>query len=594
MLKSIFMKNIIKNTYHYHNLTGGQVIYKKLLDKKVKDVFIYTGGAVMPLIDSFYKGKINYYLNTHEQSGGHAATGYAKSTGKPGISIVTSGPGITNSITPLTDATNDSTPLIVFSGNVPLSAMGTNAFQECPAVEITKPITKWSYCVKDVNELPDVVEEAFKVSTHGKKGSVHIDLPKCVLASKYDRNRIKRYNYNKLVDHIDMSFSSYNSQYMSYLINNSKRPVLLVGQGCNDYSEKLRKFAIKGNIPVTTTIHAMGVFDEIDNLSLDFLGMHGSVYSNYAIQNSDLIIAIGTRFDDRITGNIEKYAPKAFDANKNGRGGIIHVNKNKKELGNIIDSHFNFNVDCGNFLDSIKLDYKERRDWFSTINKWKNDNPFRYDIDINSMNTQEVISEINKFLINKKNYIITTGVGNHQMMSAQFIKWRYPKTFISSGSLGVMGVGLPYAIGCQIAYPDKLVIDIDGDGSFNHTLAELKTVQNYNLPIKIAIMNDTNFSMVKAWEKLFFNEQYTATDLNKNPDYVTLAESFGIKGIKCDNRNDLSSTIEYFLNYDKAILCEFKVESSLCLPLVSPGAGLDEIIKFGDKNININTDLPPN
>lgn len=593
MLKSIFMRNIIKNVRCYNNMTGGQLIYEKLLERNVKDVFIYTGGAVMPLIDSFYNGKINYYLNTHEQSGGHAATGYAKSTGNPGISIVTSGPGITNSITPLTDATNDSTPLIIFSGNVPLSVMGTNAFQECPAVEITKPITKWSYCVKDVNELPDVVDEAFKVSTHGKKGSVHIDLPKCVLVSEYEKSN-KKYKYNKLDEHLTMSSPSYNIDYVNHLINNSKKPILLVGQGCNDYSEDLRKIAIKGNIPVTTTIHAMGVFDEVNNLSLEFLGMHGSVYSNYAIQNADLIIAIGTRFDDRITGNIKKYAPEAFNAFKNGNGGIIHVNKNKNEIGKIINSHYNFNVDCGNFLKSITVEYNERKEWFKTINEWKKDNPFKYHINKDIMNTQEVISEINNFLLKKKNYIVTTGVGNHQMMSAQFIKWRYPKTFISSGSLGVMGVGLPYAIGCQIGNPDKLVIDIDGDGSFNHTLAELKTIQNYKLPIKIAIMNDTNFSMVRAWEKLFFKEQYTATDLNKNPDYANLAESFGIKGIKCDNRHDLKSTIEYFLNYEDAILCEFKVESNLCLPLVSPGAALDDIIKFNNNNIKVNTNLPPN
>lgn len=592
MLKSVFMINNIKKFRNYHNFSGSKIIYNKFLEKKVKDVFIYTGGAIMPLIDTFYDGTINYFLNTHEQSGGHAATGYAKSSGMPGISIVTSGPGITNSITPLTDATNDSTPLIVFSGNVPLNVMGTNAFQECPAVEITKPVTKWSYCIKDVQEIPDVIDEAFKVSMHGKKGSVHIDLPKCVLVSKYgDTN--KRYKFNKLEDHLTMDYEVYNNDYITYLINNSKRPVLLVGQGCNDYPESLRNFAISGNIPVTTTIHAMGIFDEVNKLSLDFLGMHGSVYSNYAIQNADLIIAIGTRFDDRITGNIQKYAPKAFEAFKNGIGGIIHVNKNKNEIGNIINSHFNFNVDCGDFLDSIRLEHVDRSEWFKIINKWKTENPFKYNIEQTTMSTQEVISGINNFLLDKENYIITTGVGNHQMMSAQFIKWRHPKSFISSGSLGVMGVGLPYAIGCQIANPDKLVIDIDGDGSFNHTLAELKTVQNYNLPIKIAIMNDTNFSMVRAWEKLFFNEQYTATNLNKNPDYVTLAESFGIKGIKCDNRDNLNQTIEYFLNYDKAILCEFIVEPNLCLPLVSPGAALDDIIKFGDKGHNINTDLPP-
>ena len=602
MLKSIFTRSnklvqtfFIKSNickYHTHSLTGGQVIYKKLIEHNVKDVFLYTGGAIMPLIDAFYKGKINYYINTHEQSGGHAATGYAKSTGKPGMSIVTSGPGLTNSVTALTDATNDSTPFILFSGNVPLNAVWTNAFQECPSTEITKSITKWSYCVQNIQELPDVVDEAFRVSLDGKPGSVHIDLPKCITGGYYNNNDRTKFTFNnKITQKKKMTTTEMNN--MAELINISKKPILLVGQGCNDYSEELRKFALSNNIPVTTTIHAMGIFDETHNLSLQFLGMHGNVAANYAIQNADLIIALGTRFDDRITGAIEKYAPKAFEAYKNGKGGIIHVNKNKDEINKVINSHYNFHNDCGHFLRSVKPRFVHRIDWFHQINKWKKDNPFKFNIDKDNMSTQEVINEINNYLLEKDNYIITTGVGNHQMMASQFINWKFPKTFISSGSLGVMGVGLPYAIGCQIANPNKLIIDIDGDGSFNHTLSELKTVQNYNLPIKIAIMNDTSFSMVKAWEEIFFNEQYTATALVKNPDYAKLAESFGIKGITCHKREDLKDTINEFLSYDKSIVCDFRVIPNLCLPLISPGEALDNMILFDDKEIIINTNLPP-
>ena len=592
MIKSIFTrsKKYIRN---YHNLSGGRIIYNKLIEHDVKDVFIYTGGAIMPVIDCFYNGKINYYLNTHEQSGGHAATGYAKSTGKPGISIVTSGPGLTNSITPLTDATNDSTPFILFSGNVPLSAVGTNAFQECPSTDITKPITKWSYCVKDVQELPDVVDEAFRVSLDGKPGSVHIDLPKCVTVSKFSEENIMKYEYNNKITKTQ-NINKFGACLIAEKINESKCPVLLIGQGCNNYANELRSFAISGNIPVTTTIHAMGVFDETHELSLEFLGMHGNVAANYAIQNADLIIGLGTRFDDRITGSIEKYAPKAFEAFEQGIGGIIHVNKNDEEINSVINSHYNFKSDCGDFLKIVKPKYVNRDNWINQINNWKKRNPFEFTLHKDNMSTQEVINEFNNYLLEMDNYIITTGVGNHQMMASQFIKWKYPRSFISSGSLGVMGVGLPYAIGCQIANPDKIVIDIDGDGSFNHTLAELKTVQNYNLPIKIAIMNDTNFSMVRAWEELFFDKQYTATDLYKNPNYAELAESFGIKGITCDKREDLNSTIEYFLNYDKAIVCDFRVVPNLCLPLVSPGSALDDMVLFNDKNIIMKTDLPPN
>lgn len=576
----------------HRTLSGSQIIYNKLLQHDVKDVFIYTGGAIMSLIDMFYKNnQINYYINTHEQSSGHSATGYAKSTGKPGIAIMTSGPGVTNSITALTDATNDSTPFILFTGNVPLKAIGTNAFQECPAVEITRPITKWSYLVDNVNDIADVVDEAFKVATNGKQGSVHIDLPKCVLHDLYNYERYNQKKFNNNIEKFE-KINSLDIKTIFNLFNQSKKPILLVGQGCNNYSKQLRHFAEKANIPVTTTIHAMGVFDEMHHLSLEFLGMHGNVSANYAMQNADLIIALGTRFDDRITGKIEYFAPKAFDAFKNGTGGIIHVNTNSKEIGNIIESHYNYHADCGDFLENINPIYKKRHNWLKQIDKWKNTYRFEYD-KIDKLKTQDVVSGINKFLINRNNYIITSGVGNHQMMSCQYIKWRFPKSFISSGSLGVMGTGLPYAIGIQIANPDKLIIDIDGDGSFNHTLSELKTVSNYNLPIKIAIINDGHFSMVRNWEKLFFNERYTATNLNKNPDYVKLAEAYGIKAIRCDNHSDLDKKIEYFLSYDKAILCDFKVETDGCFPLVKPGSALDDILLNDSDNNNIDNSIYP-
>ena len=583
------MKNFKRS---YHGLTGGEIIYKKLLENKVSDVWLSTGGAVMPLVDAFHNGEINYYLPSHEQSGGHSAAGYAKSTGKTGISIVTSGPGFTNSLTPLTDANNDSVPFILLSGQVPLSSMGTQAFQECPSVEMSKPVTKWSYCVEKVEELPFVIDEAFNVATSGKPGSVHIDLPKCITSSKLttdsyykkkeSKNRIKKVDFNKDI--------------IINLINNSKQPVILLGQGCNNSYDLLREFAKKSNIPVTTTIHAMGCFDETDDLSLEFLGMHGNPAANYAIQSADLIIALGTRFDDRITGKVDSFAPNTFEAFINGYGGIIHVNINDNEIGNIIESQFNFNMDCKDFLEQINpfLEFKSRINWFEKIKKWKLDYPFKYTEYKNKIKTQQVIEGINNFLLEKKvkNYFISTGVGNHQMMASQFIKWKYPKTFITSGSLGTMGVGLPYAIGCMIGNPNSLVIDIDGDGSFNHSLHELKTVNDYNLPIKIAIMNDSRLSMVKAWEKLFYEERYTATDLGKNPNYVELAESFGIKGIRCDNKDDLESTIKYFLEYDGPILCDFVVKEDLCLPLVAPGSAIDNMILTNEFTINPES-MPP-
>ena len=616
--------------FSYKNLTGAQIIFKIFSKKKVSNIFAYTGGPIMSAIDQLHKSnnnKINYFTNTHEQFAGHAATAYARVSGKPGICLMTSGPGVTNMVTPLTDATNDSTPLILFTGNVPLKHIGTNAFQECPATEITKPITKWSYLIKSIYELPDVVEQAFHISTEGKPGSVHIDIPKCVLNSVYEKDYMYRKNYsgnkesspklkknpnseslyslinnpsinNKLksdeiLDCIEkaknkgnaLSSSKSNSKSNSnlneiiHLLNTCQKPIIIAGQGCNNYNKQLKSFAIRGNIPVTTTIHGLGVFDENHKLALEFLGMHGHPAANYAVQEADLIIALGTRFDDRTTGEIEKYAPNAFRAFKRKEGGIVHVNINPNEINKVINSQFNFQMDCGEFLSSIIPFCKERNQWIDQINRWKKKHSFQYKKSKN-LKTQEVITGINKYLYenNVSNYIITTGVGNHQMMACQFIKWKYPKSLVTSGSLGVMGVGLPFAIGSQIADSSKLVIDIDGDGSFNHSLSELKTIMNYNLPIKIAIMNDTCFSMVNTWEKLFFEERFTATNLIKNPNYVKLAESYGIKGMYCDNSFDLDSKIKQFLSYDKAILCEFKVEKDICLPLVAPGSALDEII----------------
>jgi len=582
--------------FRYKHLTGANIVYKKLIENNVEKVFTYSGGAIMSLIDtlhSSHNNKIKYYINTHEQSAGHAATAYGRLTGKPGVCIMTSGPGVTNSVTPLTDATNDSTPLILITGNVSLDSIGTNAFQECPATEITKSITKWNYLVKNVHEIPSVIDEAFRVSTNGKPGSVHIDIPKCVLNHTYMFNYgvIKQHYKNYENPKINTRVSIHASlNKIIHLLNIAKRPLIIAGHGCNRAENiyKLKSFAFRGNIPVTTTIHGLGIFDEMNPLSLEFHGMHGSVAANYAIQEADLIIALGSRFDDRTTGNIKKYAPEAYKAFERNEGGIVHVNVNSKELSSATETHYNYHMDCGTFLDSVIPFFRARTVWFKKLEQWKKKYPFQYSG--GKLMTQDVISEINNYLLNKKveDYIITTGVGNHQMMACQYIKWRYPRSLVTSGSLGVMGVGLPFAIGSQIAHPEKLVIDIDGDGSFNHTLSELKTVMNYGLPIKIAILNDTCLSMVNTWEKLFYEERYTATDLNKNPDYVKLAESYGIKSIYCDSKEDLESKIDEFLSYDDAILCEFKVKSDQCYPLVPPGAALNEMMLSNDNNDNDN------
>ena len=573
--------------------TGGQIIYNKLIKNNVKDVFMYSGGAIMSLIDCFYnQNKINYYINTHEQNLGHSATGYARSTGKPGICIVTSGPGITNMITPMLDAQNDSTPLIVFSGNVPLKAMGTTAFQEAPSTEITRPFTKWSYSVESIYELNKVLDYAFFISLHQKPGVVHIDLPKCIISDKVNEFKIKQTNfelYSLDDEQIESKSIEYKIKKIVDVINRAENPVFYVGQGCNNYSKELTNLVKKSNIPITTTIHAMGCFNETNPLSLKFLGMHGSVAANKSIQKSDCIIALGSRFDDRTTGNLDLYAPEAKKAFEKKTGGIIHCNINKKEINYVVDSHYNIQMDCGDFINRISpyIKFKRRDNWLKQIKKWKTKYPFNY-IKTNELLTQDVLIELNKQLYNKKNYIFTSGVGNHQMMAAQYIDWKTPKSFISSGSLGVMGFGLPAAIGVAIANPDKQVIDIDGDGSFLMTMSDMKTAVQYDLKnLRIIILNNKKLGMVDTWEKLFYDNRITATDNSFCPSFYNVGKSFGLKTFKCNNKSSLKETLEKFIYTTGPVLCEFEVGSTECYPLVAPGKALDDMILYKDNLNNI-------
>lgn len=604
LTRAFQFKPFLTNTYTNETIKGSKLIYRTLIKNKVDTAFIYSGGSIMPLIDELYNSRIKYYVNSHEQNCGHAATGYSKSSHKTGVVMVTSGPGITNMITPMLDATNDSTPLVVFSGQVPLNAIGTNAFQEAPAVEISKNVTKWSYQIKTTEEIEFIVNKAFYIANDGKKGAVHIDIPKCVLSNIIPISDVEKYNFkekiNKSPDFI------YNKLYNIYLdnslldrtidiINKSKKPILYIGQGCNNNYILLRKFAIKANIPVTTTIHANGCFDEDHPLSLRWCGMHGSAAANYSIQQADCIIALGSRFDDRTTGLLSKYAPEAFRAYKEGRGGIIHVNIENKEINKIVKSHYNFNTTCKDFLEKSidKIKPKERNDWIENINKLKSNNRFKSSKE-NKLFMDNVLKELYKKTKDLgKNVIFTTGVGNHQMQAYQYIKSHYPKKILSSGSLGVMGAGLPYGIGAQIANPSKTVIVVDGDSSFNMTCTDMKTIVEHNLPVKIAIMNNNSQMMVNVWEKLFFDERYTATINKRNPEFTKLANSYGIKSIKCDNKKYLAETVEYFINYPNSILCEFKIEQDMCLPLVGPGKALDDMILPGDDNIIIDKAMVP-
>lgn len=614
----IYHNNKQQETKQPHNQTnqttinnGKNIFMASLRKNNVKTVFGYSGGSVMPLIDGFYNCEdIKLIVNSNEFCTGASATGYSKSSDEVGVAIVTSGPSLTNMITPILDSTNDSTPLVVFSGQVPLAAIGTNAFQEAPAVDLTKHVTKWSYQLTNINDMCYIIDEAFEVAKDGKPGAVHIDIPKCISYQELQlddvnhhikRAELKQYiptltteKTNKYIKEED----DFDYKKLAQLIENAKRPILYIGQGCKTAVEELRKFSLISDIPVTSTIHGVGIFDETHNNSLRWCGMHGFAPANYALQKSDLIIAIGSRFDDRTTGSIDTYAPEARKASSEGNGGIIHCNINAEELDFVVKSDYNFCMDSKVFLDKLYpfIPGQKRNEWFHYLNELKKKYPFHIKRSNTKLHMEDILDRLGNMTMDK-DIIFTTGVGNHQMQTYQFIKSQYPGKILSSGSLGVMGVGLPYAIGAQLANPDKMVICIDGDGSFNMSLCDLKTIAEYNLPVKILIMNNNAQMMVTIWEKLFFEGRYTATINEKNPDYVVLADAYNIHGIKCNNPKNLEEQLDYFINYkDGPILMECSIERDICLPLVKPGCALDNMILPGEEDftdIKNTASLPP-
>ena len=580
MFSSKFKNNIYKRCF----TTGSDILHQTLLKNKINTVFGYSGGAILPVLDKFYDSPIQFIMNRTEQCSGHAAAGYAKSSGKLGVIVSTSGPGVTNLITPLQDAYTDGVPILSLTGQVPTSAIGTDAFQECPAVNLTKPCTKWSYQIKSNDDIEEVLDYSINLAKSGRKGPVHIDLPKDIMSLEYNKNTKIKSDY--IIENVkpDINKQKINLEKVISLIEKSKKPIIIAGNGCLDSYQELRKFVDKTNIPITTTLHAMGTYDERKKLSLHMLGMHGSAYANYAVQNADLILGIGCRFDDRITGNLNGYAPNAFI-----NGGVIHVDNNMNQINkvkDIIKPSISIHAETRDFLKYInnfvsKKRENDRLDWLNQILKWKKEYPFYYKPSKSGIpKTQEVIKKLYNY-INNNNFndktIITTGVGNHQMMSAQFFRWTKPRSILTSGSAGVMGAGLPFAIGAKLANSNKDIILIDGDSSFNMTFNDLGTVSEKQLPIKIMIFNDKRQQMVHVWQNLFFNKRFIATD-NVNPSYTKLAESFGIDSIYCDKSNDIETAIELMYQTDKPILVEFVIEPDICLPLVAPGKNLDDMI----------------
>ena len=548
--------------------TGAQIVVDTLVELGVETMFGYTGGVVLPLFDRLYDAPIRFIIPRHEQGGCHMADAYARASGKVGVVIATSGPGACNLTTGLGTAMMDSVPLVAITGQVRTDLIGNDAFQEADTTGITRPVTKYNSIVKDINLLEQTVREAFHIASTGRPGPVLIDVPVDISVGKCQCNgkaaidlpgyRIRTKGHAR---QISMAAEA---------INKAERPVLYVGGGVvlSNASEELRALAEKAHLPVTMTLLGLGTVDQRKPESLDMLGMHGSAYANYAVQEFDLLIAIGARFDDRVTGKVATFAPHAK---------VIHIDIDPSSISKNVQVDIPVVGDARHILAELikEVEYRERSAWFTKIAEWKKKHPFRYDKRAKTIKPQYVIDEICRQTKNEA--VITTGVGQNQMWTAQFYKFVRPRQLISSGGLGTMGFGLPAAIGAQIARPDATVIDIDGDHSFNMTMTELATAVQYELPIKVCILNNGYMGMVRQWQELFYNRRYSCSYL-KNPNYADVARALGAVGITVDKKEDVPKAVTQMLAEKQPCVVDFRVEREENVwPMVPAGKSLSDM-----------------
>jgi acetolactate synthase-1/2/3 large subunit len=562
----------------------------------------YPGGAILPVFDAIYQSKhFEFILPRHEQGAGHMAEGYARASGKPGVVVVTSGPGATNVVTPMQDALMDGTPMVVFCGQVVTSAIGSDAFQEADTVGITRACTKWNVLVKNIAELPRRINEAFEIATSGRPGPVLVDLPKDVTAGTLQRAIPMSSTLPTSVSAATLAARETSRKQLegsirrsADLLNIAKKPVIYAGQGIlqtPNGPELLKELADKAKIPVTTTLQGLGGFDELDPKSLHMLGMHGSAYANMAMQEADLVIALGARFDDRITGAIAKFAPAAKAAAAEGRGGIIHFEIMPKNINKIVQATVAVEGDVGASLSQMMPlvnTVQERNEWFSQINDWKARFPWAYEKEgenglIKPQTVVEMLSDLTAH--RKEEVIITTGVGQHQMWAAQHFRWRHPRTMITSGGLGTMGYGLPAAIGAKVARPDCTVIDIDGDSSFSMTLTELSTAAEFNIGVKIIILNNEEQGMVTQWQTLFYEDRFSHTH-QKNADFVKLGDAMGVQAQRVIKPAELKEKLQWLLDTDGPALLEVVTDQKVpVLPMVPGGNALHEFILYDESTL---------
>ncbi len=554
-------------------LTGAGILINTLQDLDVDTIFGYPGGAVLPLYDELYdKHDINHVLIKHEQAGTHAADGYARATGKPGVVVVTSGPGGTNTVTGIATAAMDSIPLVVFTGQVPTDMIGNDAFQEADIVGITRPITKHNYLVKDVEELEQVTREAFHVATSGRPGPVLVDLPKDMLKSEGHYSGLHK-----------VSIPSYNPtkeghstqiKKASKMLSEAEKPLIYAGGGVvlGEAWDELTAMAERHNIPVTTTLMGLGGFPESKPQSLGMLGMHGTYYANMATTECDVLLAVGARFDDRVTGNLEGFSPHSKK---------IHIDIDPTNIGKNVEVEIPIVGDVKQVLPEIdkQVETPETNDWWQTIENWKEEHPLKVPKSEDTIKPQHMVEAISE--VTNGEAIVVTDVGQHQMWAAQHYTFNHPRSFLSSGGLGTMGYGFPAAMGAAFGCPDRPVVCITGDGGFQMTAYELATAVEYEVPLKIAIMNNECLGMVRQWQELFYDERYSHSILKKsNPDFVKLAESYGAAAFRATNGKEMNEVLNRAMAInDRPVVMDFRVEAmENCYPMVPAGAALNEMV----------------
>jgi len=558
-------------------MTGAQILLECLKREEVKHIFGYPGGVVLDIYDELTRHpEIKHILVRHEQAAAHAADGYARASAKVGVALVTSGPGATNTVTGIASAYMDSIPIVVLTGQVPTALIGNDAFQEVDIVGITRPCTKHNYLVKDINQLAATIHEAFYIARSGRPGPVLVDLPKDIIqASTVPRFpetvKIKSYNptYHANPRQVKRALD---------LILSAKKPVLYTGGGIilSNASKELFQFAETLQIPVTSTLMGLGGFPGDHPLWMGMLGMHGTYCANMAVSQSDVLIAVGARFDDRVTGKLAEFAPHAK---------IIHIDIDPSSISKNVVVDIPIVGDCRDALKQLNglldampaKDYaSDRAPWLGTVNDWEQKHPLTYTWSDTTIKPQYVVEKL--YELTKGEAYITTEVGQNQMWAAQFYRFKRPRQLMTSGGLGVMGYGLPAAMGVQVALPDATVIDIAGDGSIQMNIQELMTVVEYKLPVKVAILNNTFLGMVRQWQQLFYERRYSATPMTA-PDFVKLADAYGAVGLRATKPEEVEPVIREALNTPRPVIMDFRVEPEECvMPMVPAGKAMHEML----------------